>query len=293
MSEPKYTNFLRASCPSLLGGALMLLTLSCSTPPEVSSSPAVTVVSDSRRLEPLWSDRFANPEWRSSWNIQNSGAWGEENMQVINDPNRRFAKVLRLRYPKNSASPSVARKNKVPIGGGQFYANLGIAPRDTMQLSYYVRFSDNFDFVKGGKLPGLFGGDGNSGGTIPNGKDGFSTRFMWRRNGDGELYAYLPTSDKHGTSIGRGNWRFRPGVWHHLEQEVTLNQPGKANGRVKVWVDSQLVLDQDRLTFRTTDDLKINGIFFSTFFGGGNSSWATPKDVHVDFAEFQVSKAGD
>ncbi len=160
-----------------------------------------------------------------------------------------------------------------------------------MRLSYYVRFSENFDFVKGGKLPGLLGGVGNSGGEIPDGTDGFSTRFMWRRNGDGEVYAYLLTSKKDGTSIGRGNWRFKPGVWYRLEQEVILNQPGKANGRVRVWLDGRPVLDRGALTFRTTNALKIEGLFFSTFFGGGDSSWATPKDVYADFADFQVSEA--
>lgn len=211
-------------------------------------------------------------------------------MEAIADSSGRFAKVLRVRYPKNSASPSVSRKEGVPIGGGQFYANLGIAPKDVLRLSYYIRFSENFDFVKGGKLPGLYGGDGNSGGDIPDGTDGFSTRFMWRTNGDGEVYAYLPTSEKDGTSIGRGEWKFTPGVWYRLEQEVTLNQPGKANGRVRVWLNEQPVLDESGLTFRTIDGLKIEGVFFSTFFGGGDSSWATPKDVYADFADFNVSQ---
>lgn len=76
-----------------------------------------------------------------------------------------------------------------------------------MRLSYAVRFSSNFNFVLGGKLPGLYGGIGNTGGNIPDGTDGFSTRYMWGRNGVGEVYAYLPTSQQYGTGIGRGNWR--------------------------------------------------------------------------------------
>jgi hypothetical protein len=76
-----------------------------------------------------------------------------------------------------------------------------------MRLSYYVRFSENFDFVKGGKLPGLFGGVGNSGGEIPDGTDGFSTRFMWRRNGDfkpqGSQYVASPVDSKRIIQPGR------------------------------------------------------------------------------------------
>lgn len=113
---------------------------------------------------------------------------------------------------------------------------------------------------------------------------------MWRKNGDGEVYAYLPTSNEYGTSIGRGNWRFQPGVWYKIEQEVTLNQPGKADGRIRVWLDNRLVLDQGGLTFRTINTLKIEGIFFSTFFGGEDTTWAPSKDVAADFADFKVSK---
>ena len=228
-------------------------------------------------------------KWMRQWGVREKGKWGLENISLVKDSSGRFSKVLRVHYPLGSASPSVSRKNNVPIGGAQFFADLRMSPKNSLRLSYYLRFSENFDFVKGGKLPGLFGGTKVSYGKIPDGTNGFSTRFMWRRNGDGEVYAYLPTSKKYGTSIGRGNWQFIPGKWQHLEQEVKLNQPGSNNGRLKVWLDGKKVLDESGITFRTTETLKIEGIFFSTFFGGGDVSWATPKDVFVDFANFSVS----
>lgn len=255
---------------------------------ETSNSPlqpSPTLVASARE----WSNSFAEKNWQEQWNIRSSGAWGEENFEVISDPTRQFQQVLRVYYPEGSASPSVSRKKDRPLGGAQFYANLNIAPTDALKLSYYVRFSDNFEFVKGGKLPGLFGGTETSGGDIPDGTNGFSTRLMWRRDGDGEVYAYLPTSKNYGTSIGRGSWQFIPGLWHHIEQEVILNTPDQKDGIIRVWVDGKLVIDQDNLTFRTTENLKIEGIFFSTFFGGGSTSWATPKDVYADFANFSVS----
>ena len=243
---------------------------------------------DSKSVSIQTNQKFASKEFIEEWGIRKKRQWGFQNLSIIQDSSGSFDRILRVRYPKDSASPSVARKNKVPIGGGQFFADLGIPPQNSLKLSYYIRFSENFDFVKGGKLPGLFGGERVSGGKVPDGTNGFSTRFMWRKKGDGEVYAYLPTSKKYGTSIGRGEWRFIPGRWYRLEQEVTLNKPGSKNGRIRVWLDGKKVLDQKKLTFRTTDKLKIEGIFFSTFFGGGDASWATPKDVFVDFAQFSV-----
>jgi hypothetical protein len=234
----------------------------------------------------LWTGNFSSRDWRSRWSIRQQGDWGWQNTALVADPT--FSKVLRVRYPAGSASPTVSRKTGAPLGGAQFYTSLPLAPRDSLRLSYYVRFTNEFDFVKGGKLPGLFGGSATSGGEKPDGTNGFSTRFMWRRDGQGEVYAYLPTSSKYGTSIGRGQWYFTPGTWHHLEQQVDLNQPEKSNGRVQVWLDGKKVLDQRNLRFRATQTLKIEGIFFSTFFGGNDPSWATPKDVAVDFANFSM-----
>ena len=279
-----------SSCAFPLGTSVNSALSVASSP---SNSPSSALLADrssgDARPTPLWSNSFADAAWPDQWQQQDDKAWGLENIEVIADPTGQFDQVLRVHYPAESASPNVARNTQVPIGGAQFYADLGIVPQESLQLSYYVRFSDGFDFVKGGKLPGLYGGDGASGGRTPDGTDGFSTRFMWRSNGDGEVYAYLPTSDEYGTSIGRGNWRFQPGQWHHLVQEVTLNQPGQANGRIRVWLDGQMVLDQNDMTFRTVDTLKLNGIFFSTFFGGGDPSWATPQSVYADFAQFSVS----
>ncbi|MBX6313863.1 MAG: hypothetical protein IRY99_13245 [Isosphaeraceae bacterium] len=232
---------------------------------------------------------FGAANWMARAGVRRQQHWGLENLRVIADPTRRFARVLRVLYPKGSASPTVARRNNAPLGGAQFVADLGMPPREALHLRYYVRFAASFDFVKGGKLPGLCGGRIYSGQKIPDGTDGFSTRFMWRRRGDGEVYAYLPTSIEHGTSLGRGSWRFRPGTWHALEQKVVLNTPGRADGYIRVWFDGKPVLEQRALEFRTVEDLKIEGIFFSTFFGGDDPSWATPKSTYADFADFVVS----
>lgn len=292
--------FLTTSCRTLLNATFLGFALSnCSYPvtkvviessypsTQVSSLTVKNLISFKNAV--IWSDRFEAANWKQHWNFRKRGHWGLQNIQVIKDPSGRFSKVLRVFYPAGSASPTVTNSEGTPIGGTQFFADLGMQSHDTMRLSYYVRFSKNFDFVKGGKLPGLFGGNVNNGRKIPDGSNGFSTRYMWRKNGNGEIYAYLPTSREHGTSIGRGNWLFRPGTWHHLEQEIVLNQSGKNNGRIQVWLDEKKVLTKNGLTFRTTNALKIEGIFFSTFFGGGDQSWVSSKDVYTDFADFSVS----
>ncbi|MEM7065853.1 MAG: polysaccharide lyase [Cyanobacteria bacterium P01_B01_bin.77] len=238
---------------------------------------------------PSWKSDLSQPNWIESWESREEQSWGFDNFEWIPVSEGPFAHILRVHYPASSASPSVSRKTDAPLGGAQFYSDLFLSAQTQLRLSYYVRFAEGFDFVRGGKLPGLFGGAGASGGNIPDGTDGFSTRLMWRENGQGEVYAYLPTSENYGTSIGRGNWQFQPGIWYKLDQEVKLNTPHLANGQIRMWVNDRLVLEQEDVSFRTADSLRIDGIFFSTFFGGGSSSWATPQDTYIDFANFSVT----
>jgi hypothetical protein len=53
-------------------------------------------------------------------------------------------------------------------------------------LEYEVYFPGSFDFVMGGKLPGMHGGNLQCSGysSVPNGNNCFSTRLMWRENGE-------------------------------------------------------------------------------------------------------------
>lgn len=271
----------------LTAAGLSLILNGCNFPRSIAQ-PEVTYTATKSQVS--WANGFQTADWMQRWGVRKQGDWGLKNIARIADPSGKFSQVLRVRYPSGSASPLVTRKTGAPTGGAQFFANLGMQPQNALRLSYYVRFAKNFDFVKGGKLPGLFGGTVTDGRQIPDGTNGFSTRYMWRRGGEGEIYAYLPSSKEHGTSIGRGNWRFQPGIWYRLEQEVVLNQPGQNNGRIRVWVDGKPVLNRGNLNFRTSDRLKIEGILFSTFFGGGAPSWATPKNVYADFANFSVSR---
>ncbi len=231
--------------------------------------------------------------------------WGQENFSLVpqsevpqfsgaDSPSRLLSTedsadpLLRISMPAGSASPAVSQTSGRPLGGGEFLGHLRGDSVERLRLRYRLRFSEDFDFVKGGKLPGLYGGTAPSGGNIPDGTDGFSTRFMWREDGAGEVYAYLPDSQNYGTSLGRGQWQFVPGTWQTLEQELILNEPGQANGQLKVWLDGKVVFSATNLQFRTEESLKINGIYVSSFFGGGDAGYATPRDVHIDFADFEV-----
>ena len=268
----------------------------------------------------LWSDSFTADTWKTAWNVTEDD-WGallrerasrrppvgpsqgstggtrgtaggsrrddEVNFLLEGPPS-----FLKVHYPLGSSSPNSHRNYATPIGGTQWYAK-PIAAADTLHLRYYVRFADNFGWNKGGKLPGLFGGKCCSGGCVPDGTNGFSTRYMWRPRGAGEIYAYLdmPSPAGFGISIGRGSWTFKTGEWTCIEQEVRLNAPAASDGTITVWVNDSQVLHATGLKFRTVDALKIEGILFSTFYGGDDATWGAPTATAADFGAFALSNA--
>ncbi|KAF7975020.1 hypothetical protein HWV62_10645 [Athelia sp. TMB] len=168
--------------------------------------------------------------------------------------------ALRLLYPAHSIDPA-----KKPQGGAEFYATpIALQTASNVSFEYSVFFPANYDWVLGGKLPGLYGGHtgcsgGNSATTC------FSTRLMWRPDGMGELYLYAPKAKQtkalcsdprsvcdaaYGFSIGRGSFRYAAGGWTHLRQIVTLNTPGKQNGVFILDVNGARIINRSDVFYR-------------------------------------------
>jgi hypothetical protein len=213
--------------------------------------------------------------------------WGvAENIELV-DGGGGGRPGLRLLYPAGSYVPSASA---APRGGAGFVAPLlrrdghGV---DVACLRYQLRVPPGFRFAKGGKLPGLYGGEAPSGGKAVDGIAGFSMRLMWRADGDLEAYAYIADAAP-GSSIGRGFARLQPGRWTTLELELRLNQPQLSDGRLALWVDGELKLQRDGLAYRRSAALAIDGLMFSSFFGGDDASWASPLDQALEFRDFQL-----
>ena len=123
----------------------------------------------------------------------------------------------------------------------------------------------------------------------------FSARLLWRDEGKGELYTYLPPytvaqfaateavcsvpplSDcnvEFGASVGRGAFRFATGAWTTISQRVRLNDVGEANGELELFANGESVISVGGLILRDNDEGRIRGMQMQTFFGGMSDSVA-------------------
>ena len=108
---------------------------------------------------------------------------------------------------------------------------------------------------------------------------------MWRREGAGELYTYLPPdypanqavcdvppystcNDVYGASVGRGSFYFKAGGRTTIGQRVRLNDLGQENGEIELFVEGKSIFTVKNLVFRDSDAGRIQGIQMQTFFGG-------------------------
>lgn len=207
---------------------------------------------------------------------------GIDRVRVIREGTNR---VLAVDYPSGS------------VGSGTSGAIWVVKfPRayDEMYLRYRVKFPPRFDPVLGGKLPGLAGGRGNTGGEHPSGEDGWSARGMWVSAGRLIQYVYHKNQPSIYGQTYRWNQSSGPSVlvpdrWHTMQHRIVMNTPGQPNGRVQAWLDGQLVLDARDLHFRDVDDLKIDQFQFSTFFGGATIQHGASRDETILFDDFFIS----
>jgi len=194
------------------------------------------------------------------------------------------AGVLTVNYPAGSTAPSMGP----PFGGAQICEPFSSGPLTSATLTYRIRFPTDFQFVKGGKLPGLYGGTEPFSGGGHN-ASGWSTRLMWRAGGEGEIYAYIAGVSGYGLDLGRGSFLWpADGQWHTVSLHVVVNSPGQSNGEAVLSLDGRVVVNSTGLEITTTGT-PIGGLFFSSFYGGHDPSWSPSANMHIDFSNFSVS----
>ena len=198
-------------------------------------------------------------------------------------PNGQYYK-LQIKHPKNSFSSGT--KWNYPFPG-----------RNVATVDYKLRFKEDFDFVRGGKLPGLCGGPCDTGANRTD--NGWSSRVMWYKDGRAVSYVYRGNRADPSYPYGENfQWKwqgsgydvfFERGRTYDIKQTVTMNTPGRADGKLEVWLDGSKVLDRDDIRWAKSGSSTIDKLAMHTFFGGGDSSWAPKKDEYLWLDNFIIS----
>lgn len=234
-------------------------------------------------LPEVLNEQWDTPIWHLGLN--------EGRVQVVQDAEK--GKAIEVLFPANEfgGGGATAFLNDLAFGVG-FERSF-----EELYVSYDVKFADDFEFVRGGKLPGLCGynntqspTDGcNTGGGFPTGYDGWSARGMWREEGILENYMYHADQFYQYGDDEVWGVKAQPGTWHRIQHRVVMNTVGEANGLVEAWFDGVKVLSSNTMLYRKTADIGINLFYFSTFYGGADPSWAPNSDQYIYFDNFRIA----
>src|SRR2546423_9899758 len=159
-------------------------------------------------------DGFPGAGWAAAWGQSPQNAWGlGDTLVTVSDPTSPGGAVLDARYGAHSSAHSCT--NCPATGGGEFYTEFTGSGHPewttarTLDLKYHLRFPSGFDFGKGGKLPGLYGGKiGEESGGSP-GNRVFTPCNGGSGTGGGAFYS--PTGDGVGQDLRLRKLHVPPG----------------------------------------------------------------------------------
>ncbi|KAF9909713.1 hypothetical protein EC991_008194 [Linnemannia zychae] len=182
-----------------------------------------------------------------------------EQFDLAKDPVDRSSRILRSLYPKHSYARSNDKHSSfvsVPLPKQAFSGPVS----RYIRLEYQMLFEPGFNWVRGGKLPGILVGseqgcnaECSGGGSAEN---CFSTRMMWRSGGEGELYLYAAKSvyfpNEAPDSCSRSFDKRSPEALFKLEQ--------KRINKFEIPEDSENFHGANGLERRSKDDSCLDGM---------------------------------
>ncbi|GAA4338095.1 polysaccharide lyase [Flaviaesturariibacter amylovorans] len=181
-------------------------------------------------------------------------------------------------------------KNVVGISGGTL-SKMDVPDAREYQLTYSIKFDNDFDFSYGGKVGfGFLIGNGYTGGTPGWDGNGGSARLMWyKQNGRVFLKPYIYHKDQPGTygnDFGKSfpaTGSLQKGVWYTVKMYVKANNGSNTDGRFRLTINGVIVMDQ-AIRWTTNDANRlVKHVVFETFRGGAESYWQSATDGNIYF----------
>ncbi len=199
---------------------------------------------------------------------------------ILTDKGDKMSKVMRWDMLEGTVGPWE--------GGGQWMTD--IPNLEEMYFSYKVRLKPGFQWVLGGKLPGIRGGPLHPVDTRPGPNDGWMLLIMWSRTGRPVFYCYH--QDQVHMSADSWGWGFTfdTGIWYTLTMRIVMNTVDENgshyDGIMEGWIDGQKVIGISDMRFRSRADYKIDKLVVNFFFGGSGDEWAPLRDEYVELDDF-------
>ena len=208
---------------------------------------------------------------------------------------QKLNKSIDFRFVKNSFVRSIQdgiRVTYVPsnIGSARIESLYSLSSEFKNQITfeYNVLFENGFEWSKGGKLPGLRGGNkiiSTTGCVRPQPINAWSFRLMWGPMGTITMYTYDQKRNEQNIPCGISNYSKVPvlsiGKWINIKIYMKVNNQ-QNKGVAKLVINNKLISYRSNITWCPLNTT-IDHIYFSTFYGGDDISWAPRNSTFIRF----------
>ena len=223
-------------------------------------------------------------QWKADWNNPSFSNGLDKTYIILSADGN---KSMQWNYPAGSVGPT--------DGGGQFEPEI-VDKYDEIYFSYNLKFKPGFEWVLGGKLPGLTGGPHSyyPGVQKPAWDDGFSNGLMWGHGYGGQddaggiyFYTYYQDMpDLYGQSFGWGKFKFQtdPEKWYNITIRMVMNtvkadgSGGNSDGIMEGFIDGKLLVSKSGMRFRNTTAVHINKMKIYSHFGGSGAEYGAARN---------------
>jgi hypothetical protein len=161
-----------------------------------------------------------------------------------------------------------------------------VAGKNEYTFEYEIRFDSGFPWSKGGKVAGMSGGKGYTGGEGDLARtlgDGWSVRMMWREGGRIIPYVYhagMAEGELYGDTFGKTLGYFTDTKAHIIKYYIKLNTGANFDGILKIWMDGNEILNMNDICYRR-DDSQIDTAHLAIFAGGSTEDWNMTADGYI------------
>jgi hypothetical protein len=164
---------------------------------------------------------------------------------------------------------------------------------EACEISFRIRYPDDFQAGLHGKQMGMSGGKGYDGGRGEEARtngDGWSVRLQFDALKDSignSLYVYhVGMTGRYGDSLKAGSYHLQRGQWHSIRLRATSQStPEASDGRIEVWCDGKKKIDASGLRLAAKQaGLAVNRVRAELFPGGGGAF--PDKDYVVEVDDF-------
>lgn len=227
-------------------------------------------------------ETFSSTKWFERWGLD-APPW--HTTRVDNESEGEF---LRVSFPLRS------------FNGTSWSYPTGTA--DDVTLSYRIRFGATWRpmLLQTGKLPGFglprkhaSGRCAEACGLKPVTGPHYSARASFDETNRGGSYLYTPQCGdvKRLTGLNEswtGGLPFLTGRWYEVRQNIVMNTPGVADGRIRAWIDGALVYDSGpAFCFRSAEhpEVHVGNAWIEMYFGGKTRpllpTWLDIDDIKI------------